>query len=135
MFAAAAEMLANSSVPLVIVERDLPLGTWQDALAFLRQTEAQPLVIVVSRTADERFWAEVLNLGGHNVLATPFRPGEVEWVLETARLTLSQRSKTAGYVRQAAQPRKAAHRCFPQPTELIGRTCGHRRAFSVSEEE
>ncbi|HEY7389113.1 MAG TPA: hypothetical protein VH640_11435 [Bryobacteraceae bacterium] len=132
-FAAGAEMLENRLVPVVIVERELPLGTWRDALAFLQETDAPPLVIVVSRAADERFWAEVLNLGGHDVLATPLRAKEVEWALESAWQTVSHRSKSARHVRQDAQQRQDAHRYFPQPIELIGRACGYRRAFPAFE--
>jgi hypothetical protein len=35
---------------------------------------------VISRLADEYLWAEVLNLGGHDVLAKPLRQAEVLWV-------------------------------------------------------
>jgi hypothetical protein len=41
-------------------------------------------LVVASRLADERLWAEVLNLGGHDVLAMPFDAHEVRRVMESA---------------------------------------------------
>lgn len=38
---------------------------------------APPNLIVSSRLADARLWVEVLNLGGFNVLVTPFETEEV----------------------------------------------------------
>lgn len=42
------------------------------------------MVIVAARVADEALWAEVLNLGGYDVLAMPFDEEEVERVLTAA---------------------------------------------------
>ena len=36
-----------------------------------------PLLIVAAHLADNRLWAEVLNEGGHDVLAKPYRATEV----------------------------------------------------------
>jgi hypothetical protein len=41
-------------------------------------------MIVTSRLADERLWAEVLNLGGYHLLAKPFDASEVVRVVGTA---------------------------------------------------
>jgi DNA-binding response OmpR family regulator len=41
-------------------------------------------VIVASTCADERLWAEVLNLGGFDVLSKPFDRKEVLWAVELA---------------------------------------------------
>jgi hypothetical protein len=54
-----------------------------------------PLLIVASRLADEYLWAEVLNLGGHDVLAKPFQGAEVQWVLESAWRIWTNRKKRA----------------------------------------
>jgi len=62
---------------VVLCDCRLPDGGWQDALRELQQRRLEPLLIVVSRLADEGLWAEVLNLGGYDVLATPLEPWEV----------------------------------------------------------
>lgn len=57
-------------------------GNWQ---ALLEDAQAaQSLLLVVSRNADERLWAEVLNLGGFDVLTLPFERDELRWALSSA---------------------------------------------------
>jgi FixJ family two-component response regulator len=43
-----------------------------------------PLLIVTSRLADERLWAEALNLGAWDVLAKPFEQDEVIRIVSVA---------------------------------------------------
>jgi FixJ family two-component response regulator len=50
---------------------------WQDLLHELQQMEGPPPLIVADRLADERLWAEVLNLGAYDLLAKPFDSREV----------------------------------------------------------
>jgi DNA-binding response OmpR family regulator len=45
-----------------------------------------PFLIVTSRLADERLWAEVLNLGAYDVLAKPFESKEVVRIVSLAWL-------------------------------------------------
>jgi DNA-binding response OmpR family regulator len=94
--------LCHLKVPVVIAERDLAVGTWKDALAAIRELPDPPLLVVASRLADEHLWAEVLNLGGHDVLAKPFRPEELKWVLESAwRISAQRNIQNAGSVSPA----------------------------------
>jgi len=76
--------LRDNVIPVVITERNLPLGDWTDLLAAIRHVFHPPLLIVTDRLADEYLWSEVLNLGGHDVLAKPFRESELIWVLSNA---------------------------------------------------
>jgi DNA-binding response OmpR family regulator len=62
----------------------MPDGNWNTILLGLRELPDPPSVVVVSRFADEHLWAEVLNLGGYDVLATPFDRSEVLRVLYLA---------------------------------------------------
>jgi DNA-binding response OmpR family regulator len=70
--------LSELSAPVVICESHLPDGSWKDLLE-----DGRPL-IVTDRAADEALWAEVLNLGGFDVLAQPFDPTEVSRVVASA---------------------------------------------------
>ena len=81
---AAVDFLRRTPVPVVVTERDLPLGNWKDVLAAIQQLPRTPLLIVTARLADELLWAEVLNLGGHDVLSQPFQVSELLWVLGNA---------------------------------------------------
>lgn len=71
-------------ISVLICEADLPDGSWKDVLVGLAAETAPPPLIVASRLADERLWAEVLNLGGYDVLSKPFDPGEVLWAVANA---------------------------------------------------
>ena len=62
---------------VIVSEKDLPDGNWKDVLEAAAERENPPLLIVASRVADEYLWAEVLNLGGYDVLAKPFDRDEV----------------------------------------------------------
>ena len=76
--------LRRQAARIVVTERDLPDGNWRQVLDALRPLTPAPLLIVASRHADERLWAEVLNLGGYDVLSKPFDPQELSRVLHLA---------------------------------------------------
>jgi len=57
-------------------------GSWQELLQDAQ--EAESLFLVASRQADERLSAEVLNLGGFDVLTSPFDRDELCWTLLSA---------------------------------------------------
>jgi hypothetical protein len=52
-------LLRNSSVRVVICERDLPDGTWRDMLDSMAGLNERPALIVASRLADDDLWLEV----------------------------------------------------------------------------
>jgi DNA-binding response OmpR family regulator len=70
---------------LVLCDRELPDGSWKDIFRIASRLANAPAIVVASRQADERFWAEVLNLGGFDVLLKPFVKSEVSRVLPMAR--------------------------------------------------
>jgi len=74
----ALEHLMSYRTSVVICESSLPDGTWRNLL------ESAPNLIVTARTTDETLWAEVLNLGGFDVLAQPFDEREVNRVVASA---------------------------------------------------
>jgi len=86
-FSTAKRLLVSQNVFLVICERDSPPTTWIECLDYIHSLPTPPFLIVTSRLADERLWAEVLNLGGWDVLAKPFDAREV---LRTVRSTMER---------------------------------------------
>lgn len=70
-------LLRGQSIPVPLCERDHADGNWEDLLIAMAKLPAPPNVIVFSRLADESLSAEVLNMGGFDVLITPFEPEEV----------------------------------------------------------
>ena len=70
---------------MVICENNLPNGDWKSLMADMDQLPIRSVLIVASRLADDRLWAEVLNLGAFDLLlAEPFDPEEVLRVTESA---------------------------------------------------
>ena len=73
--------LHRDLVSAVLCEQALPDGTWRDILEFISHTNERPPLIVTSMLADDHLWAEVLNLGGYDVLVKPFHEQEVRHAL------------------------------------------------------
>lgn len=94
----AIERLRASAVSVIVCESVLDDGTWKDILDYNQAGSHAPPLIVTSRLADEYLWAEVLNLGGYDVLPKPFNDREVRHVLQTVSL---QQTPTAQRVRAA----------------------------------
>jgi DNA-binding NtrC family response regulator len=69
--------LRDQRLPVLLCARDHADGNWEDLLKATARLPAPSNLIVFSRLADEALWAEVLNLGGFDVLMTPFEPEEV----------------------------------------------------------
>lgn len=69
---------------VVVCDQDLADGDWRDLLNDLQCEQRMPPLIVSSRLADDRLWAEVLNLGGYDLLAHPFAATEVSRVVKMA---------------------------------------------------
>lgn len=80
----AMKCLESNPVQVVIAESDVPNWNWKRVLSDLRKLAKPPQLIVTSRTADESLWAEVLNIGGYDVMAQPFAEDEVERVIASA---------------------------------------------------
>ena len=88
---------ALRAVPSVVIsERELCDGRdWQDVLRELQKMEYPPPLIVADRLADDRLWAEVLNLGAHDLLAKPFDAGEVLHAVAAACLPIKNQQPAA----------------------------------------
>jgi DNA-binding response OmpR family regulator len=84
---------------VILCECRLPDGTWLEILNRISAAPGTPLLIVTSRIADASLWAEVLNLGGYDLLAKPFNRQEVRHVLTSAWVQSSnpvRRASAAG---------------------------------------
>ena len=83
-FREAVAYLTKNTAFVIFCEHSLPDGTWKELLEHTARLAVPPPVIVTSRLADDHLWAEVLNLGGFDVLAKPFNEREVRHVLDSA---------------------------------------------------
>ena len=76
--------LCADRMPVVICESSLPDGNWKDVLGQVAPMADAPRLIVTSFHADDRLWAEVLNMGGFDVLLKPLDESEVLRVVDLA---------------------------------------------------
>jgi DNA-binding NtrC family response regulator len=70
-------LLHKQVVPVLICDCDLPDGGWKTLLEEFPKLPCAPRLIVSSRLADSRLWAEALNFGCYDVFPTPYRAEEV----------------------------------------------------------
>lgn len=99
-FRDASEHIASNAYSIVVTERTLPDGSWKDILK-ASQSQSRPPLVVACGHADDNLWAEVLNLGGYDVLLKPFDRTEVTRVAGMAW-------RRFGNVRKPAASQKAA---------------------------
>jgi DNA-binding response OmpR family regulator len=70
-------VLKQQEITVLLCERDLSPGTWKDVLDTINTLPNSPSLIVSSRLADDRLWADALSLGAWDVLTKPFDRTEV----------------------------------------------------------
>jgi DNA-binding response OmpR family regulator len=80
----AARLMQTATPAVVACDHQLPDGSWKDMYKLAASLMDPPPLVVVSRHADETLWAEVLNLGGYDVIAKPFERNEVSRVMQMA---------------------------------------------------
>ncbi|MCS7315615.1 MAG: response regulator [Bryobacterales bacterium] len=115
-------VLCRDRIAVVLCECELPDGKWKDLLSQVAPLSDPPCLIVTSRVADEYLWAEVLNLGGYDVLAKPFDPREVSRVVALAceHWARQRRAALAG----SAWPKPEARAGSPPP-QAFKTSAGH----------
>ena len=106
-------LLRNQRVAVLLCERDHSDGNWEDLLKATARLPDPPNLVVFSRLADEVLWAKVLNLGGFDVLITPFDPEEVLRVIFAAwsRWECDFGASTAKNTKAADRPVASAGKC------------------------
>ena len=97
--------LRDNNAAVVICERDLADGDWKLLLSTCDSLPMPPNLIVTSRLADEELWAEVLNLGGYDVLAQPFEVREV--FREVSLAWQARKRRTFGQAQRESGPATA----------------------------
>ena len=73
------------AIQVVLIESDAPGSTWKTLLSDLQRRGYAAQLVVTSRTADNGLWAEVLNLGGYDLLhSQPLHRDELQRVIASA---------------------------------------------------
>ena len=99
-----AGVLSRREAQVMICEATLPDANWKEVLEQTALLRDSPRLTVISSQADESLWAEVLNLGGYDVLPKPLVRDEVtrvvmlawqNWKNERDRLGLGRQVRPA----------------------------------------
>ena len=102
----ASALLEEREFPVVLCEHRQTDGNWKDLLDVTVTLPAPPSLVVFSPLADESLWAEVLNLGGFDVVAMPFEPEEVLRVAFAAWRKWCEVSRNSPQEKQRLKGRK-----------------------------
>jgi DNA-binding NtrC family response regulator len=78
------EAVRREPVAFVVFDRDYLADAWKGLIDRLAGLPHPPELIVTSRLADDRFWAEALNLGAYDVMVKPFDAAEVARIASLA---------------------------------------------------
>ncbi len=92
----ALDLLVREPAAVVICGAELPDGSWRTLLEDINRLPVPPRLIVTSSIADDRLWADVLDLGGYDVLGKPFDQTEVIRVVSLAWRQWKHDSERAG---------------------------------------
>lgn len=78
------ELFPTRQLALVFCERQLRDGTYRDVLRTIRARNTSLRMVVTSRLADWDEYLEVLEEGAFDLIATPCRSADVNWVIHRA---------------------------------------------------
>jgi DNA-binding NtrC family response regulator len=96
----AKETLQQDRVGLVFCDRHLTDGSYRDVLNVARACGGKIRVVVTSKDADWDEYLEAMRLGAFDVIASPCRPTDVEWMVIQARR--DERTRSARELMPAA---------------------------------
>jgi len=82
--ASALAVLRSKRVPIILCDRDEQPEAWREILQACKGLAAPPCLIVTSRQADDREWAELLHAGAFDLLAKPFEKSNVMRIVQSA---------------------------------------------------
>lgn len=76
--------LATTTVPVILMDRDLPDDDWRLAIHKLISRNPSPCVILLSAVVDLYLFDEVVHHGGYDVLSKPLRDEQLRRTLGLA---------------------------------------------------
>jgi DNA-binding NtrC family response regulator len=87
--------LGAEKYEVILTEAQLPDGSWVDVMKVVDDIGVSSTVVVTHPFADARFWADVLERGGYDVLAQPFCCTEVQRIIANALTPRSENRRIA----------------------------------------
>ncbi len=69
---------------LLLVDAELPDGSWRDLIPLLVSSNPPCEMVVCSRNGDERLWAEAIQCGAFDLISEPYEQQEVIRIIQSA---------------------------------------------------
>ena len=82
----AAILLASEQISVIITDRELAGGSWQDLMHLARGCILPPVLIVTHRFSEIEMLDQLLKQGAYDVLAKPFQEIELSQIISFAWL-------------------------------------------------
>ena len=101
------ETIAHHNVGLVFCDPHLSDGNYRELLAAYRLRDWKPRVVITSRSADWEEFKEAMRWGAFDVISSPCRPTDVEWMVIQAKREERARPETLLAARHAHLSRAA----------------------------
>ncbi|MBM3774286.1 MAG: response regulator [Acidobacteria bacterium] len=94
--------LDQSDIPVILCDSDVPEGDWRDLLEASQRLRDPPCFILLS-PHNLALWAELLNLGGHDLLEQPLNASEFYKVVGSACRIWRDERKANGSARSSRE--------------------------------
>lgn len=94
--AEAVDWLKRNETAVVLCAPSLEDGDWRQMLLATADLPQPPAIVVMSTTADDRFWLDVLEGGGYDLLQLPADRAELFRILTLAWRTRKTRTAMCG---------------------------------------
>lgn len=94
---ARAVLQGNPRVPIVLTDENLPDGDWRDVLQDVAASGAGAEIVVCATGAEQplRLCFELLDHGAFGLMAEPYDPDQLQWLINTATSRCKALPKTA----------------------------------------
>lgn len=103
------ETVVRKNIGLIFCDAQLTDGSYTDLLSAFRRRQRKPRVVLTSRLADWDEFKEAMRWGAFDVVSSPYRPMDVEWIVIQARRDERNREKFQIDVTVPVLPNEAAN--------------------------
>ncbi|MES1260631.1 MAG: response regulator [Acidobacteriota bacterium] len=83
---AAVAPVRHQAPAVILCDRDLPGTDWREAVRYLREHLPASAIIILAAEMDDRFWLEVIQRGGYDVVTRPLHEHRVVATVRQASL-------------------------------------------------
>jgi DNA-binding NtrC family response regulator len=118
------ETIVRKDVGLVFCDPRLTDGSYIDLLSAYRRKQRKPRIVITSQSADWDEFKEAMRWGAFDVVSSPCRPTDVEWVVIQAKRDERNRRKFDIGVLLPVHPNETA-KVVSEGADTVATTASH----------